>query len=304
MNLKPNHPNLTYGIIVTISAYLCFAIVSAFVRSLSLTLPVIEILFFQFFISLLIIIPYVVKRKKYSLKTTYTSIHIIRDISGILSYFCYFFAIKQMNLMDATVLAYTTPFFTPFIWKIWTKEKIDKSIWWAIILGFIGIAFILKPEETIFHPGAFIGIFAGIFTALSLVGIKILNQKQECLVRTLFYFFLIGTLLSFPFSLIQWQTPNLYEGIFLLIIGILTAIGQLFLTIAYRHGTASFLSPLCYSMVIFTGLISCIIFKYPPTILSIIGALLVIIGGTLSLVIKTKKIKKDKNNLNVEEVEN
>jgi hypothetical protein len=39
-------------------------------------------------------------------------------------------------------------------------------------------------------------------------------------------------------------------------------------------------------------------------VISVIEALLVITGGTLSLVIKTKKIKKDKSDLNVEEVEN
>jgi drug/metabolite transporter (DMT)-like permease len=79
--------------------------------------------------------------------------------------------------------------------------------------------------------------------------------------------------------------------VMLISIGFLMAIGQLFLTTAYKHGTASFLSPLCYSMIIFTGIISAIAFKQIPGWMSIIGAFLIIIGGTISYVIKTKPDK-------------
>ncbi len=74
----------------------------------------------------------------------------------------------------------------------------------------------------------------------------------------------------------------------LISIGILMAFGQLLLTTAYMHGTAPFLSPISYSMIIFTGIISSLFFKKMPGLLSFIGTILIIIGGSISYIIKVK----------------
>jgi drug/metabolite transporter (DMT)-like permease len=167
-------------------------------------------------------------------------------------------------------------------------DKIEKDVWWTIILGFIGIAFILKPSELIFHSGALLGIAAGVFSAFSLVSIRILNQKQASLSRTLLYYFIVATIITFPLAIATWKSPTLLDCLCLIIIGASTIIGQILLTIAYRHGTASFLSPLSYSIVIFILLISWIIFKQKPETLSFIGTALIVFGGTFSFVLRKR----------------
>ena len=280
--------NLLLGILITILAYFCFSISSGLVKGLNGNIPAIEIVFFQNLVGLICIIPYSLKEKTFSFKDNYWSFHLLRDICGTLSYFAYFFAIKAINLVDATALAYTAPFFTPLISKILLGGKLEKDVWWAIILGFLGIAFILKPGEHIFHFGSIIGISAGIFTSIALVSIRFLNKKHESLSRTLFYYFFIGTILTGPFLFFSWNMPTLYELFFLIGIGLAIVIGQFLLTIAYRHGTAAFLSPLCYFMIIFTGLISWIFFHHAPGWLTLIGTALIICGGTLSFLFRKK----------------
>lgn len=200
----------------------------------------------------------------------------------------YYLAIKKIHLVDATALAYTGPFFTPFIWKIWRKEKIEKDVWWSIILGFIGILLILKPGIEIINPGAILGLLSGIFSAIALVGLRRLDQKEESLFLTLQYLFTISTLMLLPYAFYNWQTPNVFEWYIILSIGVATFIAQILLTIAYRHGTASFLSPLSYSMIFFIGLSSWLIFYQIPDDLSILGSILIIIGGSLTYSIRKK----------------
>ncbi|NGX27871.1 MAG: Riboflavin transporter [Candidatus Anoxychlamydiales bacterium] len=291
MKIAPAEPNLTYGIIVTLGAYLCFSIVAAIVRSFNPSFPTMEILFFQSLISLIIVMPIFIKRKLYKVQKKLIPLHLVRSVSGVASFFCYFFAIKKMNLIDASVLTYTAPFYTPLIWLLWTKEKIEKGVWWTIILGFIGIALILKPSNHLLKIGSFIGISAGVLASVALVSIKLLNQKMECLTRTLFFYFLLSTLLTLPFAILYWQTPNKIEILFLVSIGLVMALAQLFLTTAYKHGTAAFLSPISYSAIIFTAFLSWIIFKQPPGYLTVIGAILIIIGGSISYIIKIKPTK-------------
>lgn len=292
MKLAPSTPNLSFGIVLTIGAYLCFAIAAASVRLLDTNIPTIQILFMQSIVSVIILAPLFIKKRLFYIKKELIKLHLIRSLSGVGSYFCYFLAIKEMNLVDATVLTYTAPFYTPIIWMLWTKEKkTEKGIWWTIIFGFIGIALILKPTEKILKAGSIIGITAGILGSIALVSIRVLNQKMESLIKTLFFYFLISTALCAPFAISSWLHPTNNQWILLVSIGTLMALGQLLLTTAYMHGTASFLSPISYSMIIFTGLISWGVFRQVPGYLSFIGTILIIIGGTISYIIKVKPEK-------------
>ena len=106
--------------------------------------------------------------------------------------------------------------------------------------------------------------------------------------RTLFYYFSIGSLISFPFAWAIWIPPTGKEWLFAAGIGVATAVGQIFLTLAYRYGTASYLSPLGYSVVIYNGIFSYFIFQTQLDWHSLVGTLLIIIGGVLTFFCKSK----------------
>jgi drug/metabolite transporter (DMT)-like permease len=106
--------------------------------------------------------------------------------------------------------------------------------------------------------------------------------------RVLFYYFLFGTLLSLPFTLVYWVDPFEYQWFKMIGIGVATAAGQILLTVAYRYGTASYLSPLGYISVIYAGFISWLIFDKPLGLRSLIGTLLIVVGGTITYVLKKK----------------
>ena len=285
MKLKEHKLNLLIGILVTITAYFFFSISSACVRPLK-NIPTIEIVFFQMFIPLLCLIPLIAINGLHKLKTKIFHIHLIRDVTGLIYFFFYFLAIKQIDLIDATVLAYTSPFYIPIICRIWIKEKMQKEVWVAVFMGFIGILLILKPGTEIFHLGSLIGISSGIMSALALTTISALNKKEERLLSTLFYFFLLSSLFSFPLVIFYWKTPTFLEFLFLLGVGITNFLAQMLLTKAYKYGTASFLSPLSYSIIIFTSLISWLFFKLPPGWISFVGIILIIFGGSLTFILK------------------
>lgn len=281
---------LKLGIIITLIAYLFFAVGSALVYNFRGRFPTIQIIFIQNFVSLICILPIALRKGIKRLKTEEMPVHFLRDAMGVGSYFLYFLAIRSLNLIDATTLNYTTPFFVPFIWLLWQKEKIQTSVWWSIVVGFIGIATILNPSKDIFQLGFLYGISAGILSAVALAALRVLNVKKEPMSRTLFYYFSLGTIFSFPFAWAVWVPPIQEEWLFTIGIGVATAIGQILLTIAYRYGTASFLSPLGYITVIYNALITCFAFGQALGWHSLAGSALIIIGGTMTYVFKKQPI--------------
>lgn len=288
MRHEQTPPRLALGIFISLLAYIFFVTASSLVWSFKKIFPTIQIIFIQNIVCLLCILPIALRKGHKRLHTTVLPIHLLRDISGVLSYFLYFVAIRFLNLTDATTLNYTAPFFVPLIWWIWMKEKIDRSVWWSIIIGFIGVAVILNPTRTIFKEGFLFGLFAGICSAIAFSALRVLNLHKEPMSRTLFYYFLVGTLVSAPFAAVYWVSPNPLQWLKVIGVGLATIIAQMLLTVAYRYGTASYLSPLGYSTVIYAALSSWLFFGVAPGLRSFFGIVLIIVGGTLTYLLKKK----------------
>jgi drug/metabolite transporter (DMT)-like permease len=282
MNRKSS---LLLGIGLTLIANLFFALSSACVQALPETFPAIEIVFFQNIICLLVTIPYCIKKKTLNFKMANLHFHLIRDFSGVLSFLTLFWAIQKIGLVSAMTLSYMTPFYVPFVCKFWSKEPIEKDVWWMVVIGFIGVMIILKPTNLL-SLGSGIAVLSAILSAFAVVALKNLNQRGESLSRTLLYFFTIGSIFSLCLCLPNWQTPSIYQLFLLLSLGAFSICAQIFLTIAYRYGTASFLSPLSYSAIIFTAFMGWLIFRQPQHWSVWLGALVIIAGGTLSSILR------------------
>lgn len=291
MGTKYKPPRLVLGIIISLFAYMFFVTTSSIVWSFKALFPTIQILFFQNFIGLVCILPIALRKGVSRLKTEALPTHLIRDVAGVLSYYLYFVAIRYLNLTDATTLSYTAPFFVPLVWWIWKQEKPELHILWSIIVGFIGVAVILNPTRQIFQEGFVFGLFSGIMSAIAFSALRVLNLKKEPMSRTLFYYFLFGTLFSGPFAWVYWVSPTGLQWVKVIGVGTATVTAQMLLTIAYRYGTASFLSPLGYSAVIYAAISSWLVFNIPPGIRSIIGTALIILGGTLTYILVKKPEK-------------
>lgn len=288
MASQPESPpqRLLFGISICLVAYIFFVTASTLVWNFGIRFPTVQIIFIQNVVSLLCILPIALRHGVKRLQTQVLSEHLIRDLFGIGSYYLYFLAIRTLDLVDATTLNYTAPFFVPLVWWIWMKQKVGTHVWWSIIVGFIGAAVILNPTRQIFQLGFVFGLFAGISSAVAFCALRILNMRLEPMSRTLFYYFAFGTVVTFPFAWASWVSPTAIEWVEAIGVGVATALAQLLLTIAYRYGTASYLSPLGYAALIYAVIVSWAFFDIPPTWRSLIGTILIIIGGTVTYVLK------------------
>ena len=277
---------LALGITLTLLASFIFTIVSAFVWLFRGKFDTIQIVFFQNLISLICVLPISLKMGHHRVASTYMRTHMARDICGVASYYLFFLAIRYLDLSDATVLYQTAPFFVPLVWWIWRRERVPPHLWGAIVIGFIGVAVLLEPSKNIFQSGFIFGLLSAIASASALCALRILNLNKEPMTRTLFYYFGVGTLLTFPFAAAAWVQPTQLEWLYMLAIGLGTAIGQVLLTIAYRYGTASYLSPLSYTSIIYAALISWIFFGQDLAPRFVIGSILIVLGGTSTYLLK------------------
>jgi len=274
------HP--TKGIACVLIAWIFFTIAIALSRPASESSSVPTVLFFQNLISLIVTIPWLLRKGKKSFYIPKFGLMLVRALAGYLSFAFAFLAIQRTSLVNVVLLNNSAPLFIPLIIWFWKRKKLPRSLWMGILLGFIGIAIILKPNHEIVKLGGFFGLAAGICLAFSMIAQRRL-VKTEPIYTILFYYFLISTLLSLPFSIDAWKTLNSETLLQLLGIGLCFATGQHLFFRASRYEKPSFLAPFNYSAVVYGAIIQWLIWSNIPSWSDIIGVIIVCVGGIITI---------------------
>jgi drug/metabolite transporter (DMT)-like permease len=280
--------NLGLGILLTVLAFLSVAIMSALGKAASKSVSSEVLVFFQNSISLVILTPWILRDGIENLRTEHLGLHFVRGLSGMLSQYFMFVALNFIPLVDTVLLVNAAPLFIPLITWAWLKQGIDGRLWLSLVIGFVGIVLILQPGGEVFSWATPLALVAGIFSAIALVTVGKLNITEPSL-RILFYYFLISTVLTAPLVIAKWSKPEPKAWIYLVGIGLTMAIAQLLLILAYEQASPSRVSPFNYSVVVFSGLIGWIVWNQIPNALSILGIILVCVGGILSVIHYHKK---------------
>ncbi len=265
-----------------IGSALMFALMGAGVKVASLTLSNAEIVFFRCALGVLFLAPWIAPLGLSGLRTARPREHLVRGVAGVLTMACFFYAIAHMRLPDAVLLNYSLPLFMPFVEAAWIGEPVPRRLWGPIGVGFAGIVLILKPGIGVFQPVALVGVLAALFASVAQVGIRQLT-RTEPLVRIIFYFGVVSTLLSAAPAALSWRTPQGSEWWLLLAIGGFGSVGQLLLTAAYGSAPAARVGPFIYSAVVFAGILDWLLWKSVPDVLSFAGMAVVAAAGVLAL---------------------
>ncbi len=279
--------NLILGCIFAMIAELCFVGMGSLVKLLSENLPSQNVLFFRNLFGLLLLLPLIVKLGIKTLKTDNLKWHFLRSLSGVSAMYCFFYALSELPLADAMLLKISAPLFIPIIAFIWLSEHISLRAIMAIMIGFLGVILVLKPTGTI-HIASLAGLMGGALAALAKVTIRRMSASEPTS-RIVFYFGLISLSISAIPMLWYWQNPDYKEWILLILLGACGTMGQLFLTKAYLLAPASRIAPFTYSSILFAAIIGWVFWNEIITLLTVTGALLIIVAGII--ILREKQIK-------------
>lgn len=265
-----------------LASTLLFAIMAVLIKYVSATLPNEMVVFFRSSVGLLVLLPWLLRDGLTALATRNLRGHLVRSLAGLAAMYCYFYAIGHIPLAEATLLNYSTPLFIPLVAVAWLGERPPKRLWPAVLLGFAGIALILKPGMQLFTPAALVGLAAGLLTAVAMTGVRGLTRTEPSL-RIVFYFSLIASLVSSVPLTWAWQTPSAGVWGLLLAIGILASGAQILMTRAYARAPAAQVGPFSYAAVVFAGVAGWLWWDETLDVLSLAGIVLVSMAGAVAV---------------------
>lgn len=270
------------GAMAVISASLLIAVVGALVKIVAVELPNEMVVFFRNICTLMVILPWTFARRgAESIKTDCLHLHVFRSLAGLGAMYCFFYAISHLKLSEAFLLMSTSPLFIPIIAFVWMGESASARIRWAIVIGFVGVALILKPGFGLFKPAALVGLGTGILSAMAMVSIRRMSNTEPA-VRIVFYFTVLAALVSVAPLAWTWKAPSAALWPLLLLMGAMAAFGQLLLTKGYSLAPAAQVGAFMYANVFFATLMGWTFWEETLDVLSVAGALLIIAAGIIT----------------------
>lgn len=286
--------SLSLGVIFTLLSTLSYSILAALVKQFNGELPLAQVVFIQSAISLfmtsLIMVFKGVDYAKMTLRTSHPGIHFIRSLFSLgISYFL-FFAITKIPLIDAILLANTSPFMVPFLaWGLY-QQKINHRLWLPIAIGFLGVFLTLKPEHSVFDIFSLLPLASALCISVAMLLIKQTSSKDSNM-TICFYFFLFSTVVSASIAIPIWISLLPFQWGIMLVVGLLFFVCQFSLSLALRYTRPEIVSSLYYSNVLYSGVISLFWFHTEISFLLYVGMTLIVSCGILCIYIENKSLK-------------
>ncbi|SFV68064.1 FIG00732228: membrane protein [hydrothermal vent metagenome] len=292
------------GVLFMLLASLSFAVMGGFAKTVSQVLPPVEVTFFRnvFGVALVGFAIYKSPLKQIGGRPF---LLLFRGTMGFSALLAYFYIIAYIPLGEAVTYNKTSPIFVSIFAYFFLKEKLSPWAIVAIVLGFIGIAFISMPTEGgfTFNKYTVLGIFSGLGAALAYTSIRELRQYYDT--RAIVMSFMgVGTIApvllmmvtpyidapkSLDFMFAEFVMPQGIIWLYVVIMGLSATASQILMTKAYELTKAGIVGTISYSNIVFALIIGITLGDPIPTPLKFLGIILVIISGLLVALAKDKK---------------
>ncbi len=251
--------NLAIGL--AILSTLGFAIQDMVVKLLSEIGSLWQLMFLRAILVVLILVTWAVLKKRSDIiKPKRWKWPIIRAFLMSCAYSFFYASLPFAALAQAASCFFTAPIFTCFFAAVILREKIGFWRISSILIGFLGVIYIIQPGTSNMQAVLFLPVLAGASYALAVV---ITREAAN------------------PFVLSGWVQLT---SVILVMIGITSLTHILAMTSsirAYQIAESSFVAPFEYTYLVFAILIDYIVWQYLPNTEGLIGLTMVISAGVL-----------------------
>lgn len=270
-----------------------FAVMGAFAKLSSDSMSSLEVVFFRNVFGVALV-GYAVLKKPMQHEGGKPFLLFFRGFMGFTALLAFFYNIAHIPLGDAMTFSKTSPIFTALFAWLFLQEKLPKTAWLAVFIGFIGITFIAKPSGFMFSKTDWLGIFSGVGAALAYTSVRELKKYYDT--RAIVLSFMgVGTAgpllllavspyLNAPeldFMLGSFVMPQGVVWLYVLGMGIFATLAQLYMTKAYGESQAGIVGAVSYANIPFSIGVGLLLGDALPDFITLLGIILIIFSGFL-----------------------
>ena len=273
--------NNKMGIVLMISAILCYSCMDGIIRYLSEHYNVITLGMFRYwFFALFIIIFH--SRKGKSLKIVSKSkmqfLQILRSViltvELCFAHYCFY----KIGLIQTASIFAVGPLIVTALSVFILKEVVGWRRWTAITVGFIGILIILRPGINVFDPFSFIALGCAFLYAVYQVLTRLVSRYDNN-DTTLFYTGIVGVIILSSIGPFFYKEVQAIDWLWIFIISILGLSAHFCIIKSLQLAEASMLQPFSYLHLVFVSIIGILVFNEILETPVLVGSIIVVSAG-------------------------
>ncbi len=263
-----------------LTAVLCFSSIDTTGKYLSGFYPVPEVVWVRYSVHALLMIAFLAPRIGWGLiRTAQPGGQIVR--AGLLlgSTLCNFSALAFLPLAEVKAISFVSPLLVT-VFAVWLlREHVTLSRWAAVVVGFLGVLFIIRPGSHMLSWAAFLALGTALCYSLYQIMTRKFSEDEDPIV-TLFFSAIVGCIVLSVVMPFMWVTPALAHVPLFLYLGTAGMVGHFLLIKALELERASVLSPFGYTQLIWVTFFGYLVFGQWPDRHAFIG-MAVIVGSGL-----------------------
>ena len=290
--------NLLAAVAILAAGKLLFAIQDVIIKELSGTYPVHQVMAIRGLAAVpILLLLMLLRRELGGLRRHHPGLHLLRGTLMLLAFTCFYVALAGTSLTTATALFFTAPFFITLLSVPLLGEQVGLRRIASILVGFIGVLIVLRPQADGFSYFDLLPILAALLYAGCQLMVRVFRMTEPPAVMSLYAalaFVFLGSLCGLllsgidaaadadantRFLLRSWQLPDALDLALLALTGLTSALGFMCSSYAYQREQASRISPFEYVMIIWVTLLSYLVWSELPDAMTLFGITLIIASG-------------------------
>ena len=274
-------PEHMRGILAMLLAVALFALMDAQLKLLAGHYGPLQVAFLRGATSLpFVLLPVLARGRLARLRPVNVRLHLLRGALSVLMLGSFVYAVRESSLATTYSIFMCAPLVVAAIAVPLLGERVARGQWAAILAGFAGVLLMIAPRGggQWVSLGALAALVAVMTYALAVVSLRMLS-RTDTTESMVFWFTALLSIGAGLLSIPGW-TPLLAAHWPLFVgIGVTGALGQHFITEAFRNAPAAVVTPFEYTALLWGTTLDLVVWHVLPRPATIVGGAIVVSAG-------------------------
>lgn len=209
--------------------------------------------------------------------------HVLRNAVHYAAQYGWFLALTLIPLAQVVAIEFTMPIWSAALAVLFLGERMSGRKWFAVLLGLVGVAVIVRPGGGGLDAGQLIALVSALGFAVSVVLVKSLT-RTDAAVAISFWMLSVQSAIGLVPALAVWQWPSPTAWGWVAVVAFCGTYSHYCFARAMQHADATVVVPMDFLRVPLTALVGWMAYSERLDLLTALGVGLILAGNAQNLI--------------------